>query len=341
MSWERMTKPKRAGGIGFRDMHLFNVALLARQSWRLIQYPNSLCARVLKSKYYPKGDLLNTVFSSDASPVWRGIEQGLELLKKGLIWRVGNGKSIQIQHDQWIPRENGLKTANFIRRTRLRWVNQLIDQKSREWDKELIGNIFYPFDAEEIYKIRIPSTEIEDCIAWHYERNGNFTVRSAYNLAASLNRNTQGGASSSASCAEDRSIWDVIWKMNIPERIKNFGWRIETNTLATKRNKCRRTIVHDSVCEICGNGEEDEFHAVISCTKSTALRFAMRKEWQLPDEKDFRYTGKDWLQVLLDKHNSDMRIKIMLLLWRAWFLRDNCVHSDGKESVSRSVLFLV
>ena len=82
MSWERMIRPKRAGGIGFRDMQIFNQALLARQGWRLLQKPNSLCARVLKSKYYPKGDLLDTVFAADASQAWRGIEHGLELLKK-------------------------------------------------------------------------------------------------------------------------------------------------------------------------------------------------------------------------------------------------------------------
>ena len=122
MAWDKLTKPKRGGGIGFRDMHLFNQALLARQGWRLLQKPDSLCAKVLKSKYYPNGELLDTVFASDASQSWRGIEFGLELLKKGLIWRVGNGKSIQIQRDQWIPRQAGLKTTSFIRRSRLRWV---------------------------------------------------------------------------------------------------------------------------------------------------------------------------------------------------------------------------
>jgi hypothetical protein len=341
MSWERMIQPKRAGGIGFRDMHLLNLALLAKQGWRLIQNPESLCARVLKSKYYPKGDLLNTVFSTDASPVWRGIEHGLELLKKGLIWRVGNGKNIQIQRDQRIPRNEGLRSANFIRRSRLRWVNQLILPESKEWNSELIGNIFYPFDAEEILKMKIPSAEVDDCIAWHYEKNGVFSVRSAYKLAASLNCNTAAGASSSGCGVGNRSIWDVIWKLNAPERIKIFGWRIATGTLATKKNKCRRTIVHDSVCDICGHGEEDEYHAVIACTKSRALRFAMRKEWELPDEKEFWYTGTDWLQILLDKHGSEVRTKILLLLWRAWFLRDDCVHHEGKESVSRSAMFLV
>lgn len=67
----------------------------------------------------------------------------------------------------------------------------------------------------------------------------------------------------------------------------------------------------------------------------------MRKEWTLPEEKEFWYTGSDWLQVLLDRYDTEMRRKILLLLWRAWFLRDDCVHNAGKESVSRSVIFLV
>ena len=82
MSWEQMVKPKRGGGIGFRDMMSFNQALLARQGWRLLQYPDSLCARVLKSKYYPNGELLDTVFATDASPVWKELNLGWSYSKK-------------------------------------------------------------------------------------------------------------------------------------------------------------------------------------------------------------------------------------------------------------------
>jgi hypothetical protein len=77
-------------------MKLFNQALLARQAWRLLVKLNSLCARLLKSKYYPNGNLLDTVFPSDTSTSWKGVEHGLELLKKGVIWRIGDGEKIQI-----------------------------------------------------------------------------------------------------------------------------------------------------------------------------------------------------------------------------------------------------
>jgi hypothetical protein len=90
ISWDSMLRPKEHGGIDFKDMRLFNQALLARQAWRLIQQPNTLCAQVLKAKYFPHVIPMDTTFSSNASSNWSSIEYDLELLKKGIIWRIGN-----------------------------------------------------------------------------------------------------------------------------------------------------------------------------------------------------------------------------------------------------------
>lgn len=70
-SWDQLVKPKQNGGLGFRDFRLFNQALLARQAWRLIDRLESLYARVLRTKYYPSGSLIDTAFGGNASPRWR------------------------------------------------------------------------------------------------------------------------------------------------------------------------------------------------------------------------------------------------------------------------------
>jgi hypothetical protein len=78
-------RPKTHGGMGFRDMQLFNQALLAKQAWRLLEFSDSLCVRVLRAKYFPNGVLTDTIFPKNASSTWQAIAHGLELLQKGLF----------------------------------------------------------------------------------------------------------------------------------------------------------------------------------------------------------------------------------------------------------------
>jgi hypothetical protein len=51
MSWKRMGMAKEWGGLGFRGLELFNLSLLAKQGWRLLQRPDSLAATIIKEKY--------------------------------------------------------------------------------------------------------------------------------------------------------------------------------------------------------------------------------------------------------------------------------------------------
>lgn len=58
VSWARMSLPKKEGGLGFKYLHHFNKALLAKQAWRLLKYPNSLIARLYKGLYHPNSSYL-------------------------------------------------------------------------------------------------------------------------------------------------------------------------------------------------------------------------------------------------------------------------------------------
>jgi len=60
VAWEGMTKPKLCGGLGFRDIELYDLAPLARQAWRILHVPDSLSACVLSAVYYPQGGFLGS-----------------------------------------------------------------------------------------------------------------------------------------------------------------------------------------------------------------------------------------------------------------------------------------
>ena len=56
-----MCKSKLNGGMGFRNLQAFNLAMLAKQGWRLISNPNSLMAQIYKARYYPHGDVFQSL----------------------------------------------------------------------------------------------------------------------------------------------------------------------------------------------------------------------------------------------------------------------------------------
>ena len=105
VSWTRLTRPKSVGGLGFREIEQFNDALLAKLAWRMLKEPQSLLTQILMGKYCNNSSFLDCVAPASASHGWRGILAGREVLKKGLGWVVGNGKSIPVWSQPWLQLE--------------------------------------------------------------------------------------------------------------------------------------------------------------------------------------------------------------------------------------------
>lgn len=49
---------KEHGGIGFKDIYGFNLALQGKQGWNLLKNPTALVSKIFKARYYPKADFL-------------------------------------------------------------------------------------------------------------------------------------------------------------------------------------------------------------------------------------------------------------------------------------------
>lgn len=81
------------GGLGFRDIELFNLELLACQAWQILIDPNSLSARILKAKYFPSSEFLRAGLGSSPSQIWRSMLEGRDMMKQGLTRRMGDGET--------------------------------------------------------------------------------------------------------------------------------------------------------------------------------------------------------------------------------------------------------
>lgn len=89
--------------MGFKDLETFNLALLAKQCWRLWNNPTALSVRVLKHRYFPHTDFLHATRGTRPSWAWTSILEGRKWFSEGALWQIGGGKSVRIWQDKWIP----------------------------------------------------------------------------------------------------------------------------------------------------------------------------------------------------------------------------------------------
>ena len=173
--------------MGFRNLEVFNLALLAKQEWQILSNPNSLMARVYKAKYFPYDDILNAKLGSNPSYAWRSMFNSLEVIRKGTRWRVGNGKRIHIWEDKLLPT---LITHKVISTPRdfddFPMVSSLIDENSKWWKLDLVKSLFLHVEANEILKILLNHSLSEDSLIWLGNKKGSFTMKSAYYVAKEL-----------------------------------------------------------------------------------------------------------------------------------------------------------
>ena len=78
-----LSTPKKVGGMGFCDLRSFNLAMLAKQGWKLMQGKDSLLFRCFNAKYFPRCGFLEVVDVPNSSYIWKSILAAQGILEKG------------------------------------------------------------------------------------------------------------------------------------------------------------------------------------------------------------------------------------------------------------------
>ena len=190
-SWDRVSVPKREGGLGFKDLEVFNQALLSKQVWRIMQYPNCLMARMLRARYFSDGDIIKATLKKKASYAWKSILYGRDLITKGLRYIVGNGDLVNMWTDPWItdpwipdhpprpPRARDILVDGEK-------VKEYLDVNRGRWNEQKLREMVVDEDVDRILAIRISPVATQDLLGWHYNEDGLYTVKSGYWLGTHL-----------------------------------------------------------------------------------------------------------------------------------------------------------
>ncbi|CAA7042008.1 unnamed protein product [Microthlaspi erraticum] len=179
ISWKRLALPKSEGGMGFKDLHCFNKALLAKQAWRLLINPSSLLARLYRGRYHRSSTFLESVGGRNPSYGWKSIQAGKSLLKKGLQVRLGDGEDTSVWDDNWLPVLPPRVVQQQGHRREMK-VKDLWKPGIREWDEDKLAALLDLEDARLAKTIRLSRYAQKDEYVWPYTVDGVYTVKSGY-----------------------------------------------------------------------------------------------------------------------------------------------------------------
>ena len=152
---------------------------------------------------------------------------------------------------------------------------------------------------------------------WPFTPNGQYTVNSGYRFLAEESNEYQ---LPYQSVPHPSVCWKKLWKMNVPNRIKNFVWHSCREALPTKANLCRRKITVDAICDRCKVRMEDCSHALFFCSSVQEV-WAADQQWQWLSTMLGKTAGEIFNHALEEDKDPSL---LGYTAWTLWNRRNKC-----------------
>lgn len=199
-------------------------------------------------------------------------------------------------------------------------MSKFIQQPGR-FNDELIQQCFLNPDTKIILSIPLSPFDHLDSWLWNYNRKGNYSIKSGYNLAISLVNSDP-----SSSSNEFATWWRSYWAIKIPQKILIFGWRGFHEILPTYKGLHHRNVSTNSNCPLCGYGKDSNAHAVVWCTFSQKLWNILDFNFLVGHKEEISF--KNVLLYASEVLDKDLFAKMQVTMWGVWNERNNYTHGQ-------------
>jgi len=142
-------------------------------------------------------------------------------------------------------------------------LSEFIDQVLKMWKAPLIHNLFDAHTAQLILDTSLQPLVTKDKMIWKGEKSGKYSVKSAYRICVT--------EIADSSHMHVHGRWNLIWKLKVPPKIKNFLWRVCRGCFPTRARLSNRRVSCPLDCVQCNNNYEDSIHILIECPKAVQI----------------------------------------------------------------------
>lgn len=183
-------------------------------------------------------------------------------------------------------------------------------------------------DRNRILQIPVGATTSKDRLVWHYSKNGIFSVSSCYHMIFSdISSVTQPGNEEGQGSGDSTINWSVIWKLNIPPKVRMFLWRATLDTLPHRAELFRRRIASSPFCERCPESEETSMHILRACRGLDEIWLAAPFSMQL-EIGNISFWA--WLVMLKKRLEPDTFLLAVVVMWKTWETRNLETHGTKR-----------
>ena len=172
-------------------------------------------------------------------------------------------------------------------------------------------------DIDAILAIPISTRNFDDYWAWHFERNGKFSICSAYWIMVAIG-NRRGAwleeAAGPSTRRNEEKSWKQLWNVQVPAKIRMFLWRLARQSLPTEDLQAHRNMSTTSSCGFCGS-QDSWRHSILECSVARCV-------WALEDGETVDYmiamsepTAGQWLFTLMASLDHSIFIRGAVTLW--------------------------
>ncbi|XP_075670405.1 uncharacterized protein LOC142640206 [Castanea sativa] len=188
------------------------------------------------------------------------------------------------------------------------WKEKLLSQTGKEvLSKAIVQAI--PTFAMSCFHL------LPDSLVWPAEKNGLFSVKPEYKCLCDV---LGAGTSVADPAGVQKSLWKGVWKLKVPGKIKHFLWKSCTNSLPTKENLAKKTIISENICHLCSEHPEDVLHALWGCSK---VQQVWQRSFGWLDNNDVA-AGSFFDLVLLVQSKPRLFLLFAVTAWAVWHHRN-------------------
>ncbi|XP_075655192.1 uncharacterized protein LOC142625413 [Castanea sativa] len=128
------------------------------------------------------------------------------------------------------------------------------------------------------------------------------------------------------------TLWNKLWTLNIPPKVRNFVWRACSNILPTRANLARRRVLIEPLCAICGQAEETVSHALWECPIARNVWAMVRGKLQKCGARiqTFHLLARQ----LMEKLTREEQELWAMVAWSIWNARNRFYFEDTQSQPS-------